>query len=443
MHPMIHQILFNVPQADIHRLVAPNHTVVLPWGRGVGKSFFLREQWYELVARYDGKLREGKPGSPLRGIRIVLLMPTFKHCVDVHAEEMRKELEGEWSYLGGVVNKSRWRVTFPGGSWIQFFGAREANSARGLRCDAVTVDEADDVEPSDYSAVVKPWFTEPWSLKMRFIGGTPRRGRYGLLYETHKYGLEKKALHFTRHATCYEAFNVDLNYIDNIVKPTTSPEVFKREYLCDFDAAEALVYGMFKEDFHVREPPKGTRFSEVIYGHDHGFEDPNVFIAIGVVGHGRDAVCYVLDEDYRTKMTPSQNKANGLAFRKRFGAGRWYADPSWPGTIEEFRNVGIDAWAADNSVEEGILSVADRFLIREDEEGNKRAHLYVHPRCVNTIRELGAYRRKRDPRDPERVLDQVQKGNDHALDCVRYAIHTRFNGPLVPRDASNLTPGYR
>lgn len=413
---MIHQILFNVPQADIHRMAAPGRTLVLPWGRGVGKSWFQREQWYELVAQHDGKVRAGKPGTPLRGIRIVLLMPTFKHCVDVHAEEMRKELEGEWSYLGGVVNKSRWRVSFPGGSWIQFFGAREANSARGLRCDVVTVDEADDVEPGDYSSVVKPWFTEPWSLKMRYVSGTPRRGRYGLLYESHNFGLKGIARHFTRHATCFEATNVDRAYIENDVRPTTTPEIFKREYLCDFDAAEALVYGMFKEDFHVRAPPAGTKFTEVIYGIDHGYEDPNVFLPIGVVGNGRDTVCYVLDEIYVQHTTPTENKVNAKKLVGRFGAGKWFADPSRPDSIAEYQNAGLSVFAANNAIDDGVLSVADRFAIRAERDGsNPRAHLFVHPRCKNTIRELGSYRRKRDPRDADRVLDAIEDKNNHCL----------------------------
>ncbi|MDG4916367.1 hypothetical protein, partial [Mesorhizobium sp. WSM4983] len=71
---------------------------------------------------------------------------------------------------------------------------KEANSARGIRCDIVTADECDDIDPSVMDGIVKPWFSEPWSLLKRLFGGTPRRGRYGLLYQKHKAGLDGNAV---------------------------------------------------------------------------------------------------------------------------------------------------------------------------------------------------------------------------------------------------------
>jgi phage terminase large subunit len=72
--------------------------------------------------------------------------------------------------------------------------------------------------------------------------------------------------------------------------------------------------------------------------------------------------------------------------------------------------------------------VADRLFLRE----GTGARLYVAPRCKNTIREFGAYRRRKDPRssgeDPV-FVDDFAPGNDHAMDALRYAIFNYFGGP--------------
>src|SRR5262249_36347105 len=89
-------------------------------------------------------------------------------------------------------------------------------------------------------------------------------------------------------------------------------------------------------------------------------------------------------------------------------------------------------------IEDGISAVADRMAARVDpdhENGKRRiTRLLVDPRCVNTIAELGRYRRKRDPRDGDRFLDQVEDANNHAMDALRYAIFSRFGQPSLRRD---------
>jgi len=52
------------------------------------------------------------------------------------------------------------------------------------------------------------------------------------------------------------------------------------------------------------------------------------------------------------------------------------------------------------------------------------------------------YRRKRDPRDLDRVLDTPEDRNNHAMDAIRYAIFTRFGTPEPVRGVGEESIGF-
>ncbi len=426
---MIQTVSLTPPQRRAWKAISRSQTVCLPWGRGVGKSWFIRLCWYLLVAQWDGKLR---PGATIPGVRIVLLMPTLEQAKKVHARLMIDELEGQWAFLGAKINRSEWRVDFPGGSWIQFVTAERAAHIRGLRADVVCIDECDDVDVDIVDAIVGPWLSEPHSLQIVLAAGTPTRGRHGLLYKKHRMGVDRENSHHSFHATYLDVPEfVDVARVERD-RPFITPALFAREWLCDFDAAEGLVYPMFKESFHVRKPHKDMRWSEVIIGVDHGYEDAGVFLAIGVVGSGREAMCHVLKETYKQHQIESWWLEEAQEYRRLFPSAKWYADPSKPSMIEAIRRLGAHIVGAENTIEEGASAVADKFHVR-DTGGGEFSRLYLDPSCKNTIRELGLYRRKRDPRNKERVLDDIEDKNNHAMDALRYAIFSRFGKPLATR----------
>ncbi len=355
-------------------------------------------------------------------------MPTLTQAKKVHLALLEAELASQWACLGGSLNKADWRVSFPGGSWIQWVYA-DQTANRGLRCDLVLVDECDDVDIEYYDAITLPWFSEPHSLGLALLSGTPTRGRYGLLYKRHRLALDRHPNHHSFHAT----FRDVPDYVDAAAveeaRTTVLPSLFAREWLCDFDSAEGLVYPMFDERFHVREPPKDVVWSEFGVGGDHGYEDPGVLLYCAVNGHGRDATVWVLHEVYRQHQVGSWWDQQATNWNKTLDRARWYLDPSRPDLIEAFRRVGCQTVRADNAIDEGVSTVANMLSIRTTNDAGRYAKLYVHPRCKNLIREFGEYRRKRDPRNKERVLDDIEDKNNHSMDALRYFVHTRFGGP--------------
>lgn len=430
--PQTLRLRLNQPQSRAYRLVGPGRTVVLPWGRGVGKGWFLRNTTWLDVARYDGVERPGVPGA--KGIRVVALMDHLKHFRDVHGDLIERELREEWAFLGGKIDRTTLRVNFPGGSWLQPFPASEhaSKAGRGIRCDKVLVDECDDVDIDVFQSVAQPWFSEPWSLKMRLVGGTPRRGRHGLLYYLHRLGKSDAPEHESfatvhgTHADCPET--VDPRTVAEARAILPAP-VFRREWECDFDSAEGLVYDGFDEAFHVREPDPQAHYSAHLVGVDWGYADPGVFLLAGVVGHGADAVVHVLAEVYATGEVLSFWSEQARLIQARHPTAAWWCDPSRPDAIRTLRaSAGVDARAADNALDDGVSRVADLVSIR-GQEPKRWARLYVAPRCKNLLREFGEYRRRRDPRARDIYLDSIEDKNNHAMDALRYLCHNHFGRP--------------
>jgi hypothetical protein len=427
--------------------------IVLAWGRGVGKSYFVRQIWWKLVQEYEHRLRDDAL-RPFRGVRIIVLMPTLKQFKDVHLAGILGELSDEWAHLGGKVDKQSGQIDFPGGSWIKPFPASDHNSktARGMRCDLICADECDDISREVYDSVASPWLSEPWSLGLQINGGTPRRGRHGLLYRQYDSGRKGKRLRlgetvpglrqeqvekfpkiFSFHATYRNAPENVSGEAAAEAKASSVPSVFAREWECDFDAGEGLVYGgAYDERFHVKRPPDGAVWSDVLIGCDHGYEDPGVLLLIGVQGSGRDAVSWVLEEVYEQHRTEDWWKAQLKRWTTKYPSHKFYGDPSMPARIEAYRrDCRARTQDVDNAIEDGVAVVADRFLIRErhDGEGNlidRVARLFVSPACVNLIRELGTYKRRNDPRDPDRYTDAIFDRDNHAPDALRYALYNRF-----------------
>lgn len=397
-------------------------TITLTWGRGLGKSFFIRLAIWMLIAKWYGKKRRTLDGE-ITGIRVFMLMPTLKQFKQVHGALLEAENNGKWKFLGGVLNKTDWSLTFPDGSKFIPVPAALATSerGRGFRGDVTVFDECDDIDKSVRAAITKPWFSEPWSLALELLAGTPKRGRNGMLYEGYRQGISTDPefancyAFKSRSADCPEIFSPRLL---REAKRDNLPAVFAREYEVDFDSAEGLVYA-FDERFHVREPDANVRFHRFAIGGDHGWTDPGVLLLGGIFGHGDHQSAWILEEHYASERP--NHEWDSIVHEHYQGVTGWL-DPSRPDRIADYRNAGLDARAADNSIPAGVARVADLLAKREIEEDDAEPYsrLYIHPRCVNTIREFSQYKRKRDPYNANAFLEQIEDRNNHAMDALRY-----------------------
>lgn len=419
-------------QARSHRAFLPGRTVTNAWARGCGKSWFLRWiGWYEQVAKYDGIVL---PGAKHKGVRINHLMPTLEQSRRVNGALLQAELEGEWACLGGHLNKQSWTVNFPGGSYIQWITSERAQSQRGLRGDVLTCDEADDIELGVFDSVTGPFFSEPHSLKQMLLGGTPRRGRKGALWRYyHDLPKQRPDLYTGIHATCWDAIKagfISQQYAEQM-QEVTPAAIFAREWECDFDAAEGIIFSTFRENFHVRNPPDDVQWDDMFYVADHGYEDPGVILLIGQLGSGADATYWILDEVYEQHQEPDWWLDKVRERIEWYPQAKWYPDPARPDLCKSWKRAGArvqEVIKYAGSVEDGIDVIKRLLHIRKRPGGEvvEYAKLYVSECCPRTIDEFQLYKRKRDSRDPDVFLEDIVDSQNHSIDSIRYGFLTRL-----------------
>jgi len=194
---------------------------------------------------------------------------------------------------------------------------------------------------------------------------------------------------------------------------------FKRMILGLWVLAEGVIYDMFDESIHVVDQLP-AKFDAYYAGVDYGTGNPTVILIIGQSGKN----LYVIDEYYWDSSKKGRQKTDIEYSRdlKEFIKGRYpkaiCIDPSAASFILQLRKDGVAGLRkADNSVINGIRTVASFF-------GEQRLFIYGK-KCPNLLKEITNY--VWNPKAQEKGEDKPIKANDHALDALRYILHTIFS----------------
>lgn len=403
-------------QSRAYQMVRPGQVCTFPFGRGSGKTFLAR-----------ALIHTGALNSP--GALVGLIMPSLKQARQVFWPALLDDFEGPLrGALRGPPNKTELTATYRNGSRFTTWGTENAGGIRGQRFTRIIQDETDLIEPATEHAVINPTFSRVGRNFEHVKFGTPLRGRYGSLYATYSLADRQEPGFAGFRLRSAESPQVDQEWLAR-VKATTPPDIFEREYNCNFDSGEGLVYDLFSEDFHVREPHAEQRWNEILVGVDWGYAHAGTMIVIGIAGNGEDAQAHVIEEVYQSGKVLDWWVQQALDIQKRHPKARFFCDPSQPASVETLSGA-LGRWveAGDNKHDQGIARVAT-MLMRIGEEPAQWARLYVKPSCVNVIREFKTYRRRKDPKREDRYLDDVEKRDDDAMDAIRYALLSRFGAP--------------
>jgi phage terminase large subunit len=303
------------------------------------------------------------------------------------------DIANEWNFFNeDDFNRTDNIYTFPGGSYIEFFGAEDAGKVRGPGRDILIVNEANLIPEETYIQL---------ALRTReviFLDYNPA-DEYNYVYKiTDKPGNKK--IHSTY-----------LNNKGNLSKA----QIEEIESLKDADENLWKVYGLglrgtssetiYTHWKQANMPGKG----EVWYGQDFGYNVQSALIKVELY----EGAIYADEVLYETKLTTTdlieQYKILGIDRHKEI-----FCDAAEPKTIEELRRAGFNAKPADKDVTEGIRKV-------------KAMPLYITPKSVNLIKELRSYKWRTDK--DGKVLDEPVKFMDHASDALRYAVFTKLITP--------------
>jgi phage terminase large subunit len=147
---------------------------------------------------------------------------------------------------------------------------------------------------------------------------------------------------------------------------------------------------------------------ETIYGLDFGYNNQTSLVEVAI----KDQNIYTKEIIFESYLTNGQliERLKDKEIHNII-----YADSAEPQRIEEIRKAGFDIKPAEKEVGKGIDTVKTRkWFITKD--------------SVNILKEAKSYSwRVKD----EKVTDEPVKANDHAMDAIRYAIHTHTSKPKV------------
>lgn len=150
---------------------------------------------------------------------------------------------------------------------------------------------------------------------------------------------------------------------------------------------------------------------ETIFGLDFGYNHQMALSEVRL----KDDVIYARERIYETHMTIGDviDRIKTLEIK-----GTIYADSAEPQAIEEMKRAGLNVIPSKkgaDSVGKGIDNI-------------KRRKLFITKDSVNMLKEIKSYRWKEKN---EKIEDKEPvKENDHLMDAIRYAVHTRITQPI-------------
>lgn len=261
--------------------------------------------------------------------------------------------------------------------------------------------------PKIFTLTFNPWNDKHW-LKKRFFDV---EGDANILALTTNY-------------MCNEFLGEDDRNLFEWMKER-SPRRYRIEGLGDWGIAEGAIYENWQErEFEWREIAQ-RETAQACYGLDFGYAtDPTAYIASIIDPPAREL--YIFDEHYQRAMT--NDKIADMLKYKGVEKERIIADSAEPKSIDEIRRMGVrriqPADKGRDSVLNGIQYIQQYKII-------------VHPRCVNTIMELGNY--VWDTKDGQAVNKPIDEYN-HLMDALRYSlerVQRRRDSVLIkPQDKS-------
>ncbi len=182
-----------------------------------------------------------------------------------------------------------------------------------------------------------------------------------------------------------------------------------------WSTAQGIVYDEFDPALHIAELPASGPWASVCAGLDEGYTNPACILVVAEDPSGHK---HVLAEFYASRVLQPDLVAAASNLAHTYAIDTFYADPAAAGLIAALRAANLRVHPADNDISAGIATV--KAHLRPATDGRPR--LTFSELCTNTLREIETYVWDRNER---RIRETpAPYCADHAMDALRYALHT-------------------
>lgn len=202
-------------------------------------------------------------------------------------------------------------------------------------------------------------------------------------------------------------------------KRALHPAEFKKRYMGEFAKKTGLVYNLDETAYIPRET---RRWDKVIGGIDWGYHNPGV----GVYALEGDT-WYVIGEWGGTKNTTDEIIDACKELQEEFGVSRWYADSANPEKIKQ-ANRGTGLYVVPFKKKRREINGMSRGTTRSSiEYGISYINQFINEHRFKVFEDLIYHRHEFEsysfPDEPKPGHEDIpEKGNDHFMDAMRYAI---------------------
>ena len=167
--------------------------------------------------------------------------------------------------------------------------------------------------------------------------------------------------------------------------------------------------GLILHNWEVKEISRNPNdYDDIAIGQDFGFNHANAILLLGI----KDDNIFVLDEIYEHEKDTSEiiqmANAHDIPTKKQM-----WCDSAEPDRIKEWTKAGFRARGVDKGGSAGSVKAQIDWL--------KQRSIFVHPHCVNTIKELQQWKWKKDERTGE-YFDEPVPIMDDAMAALRYGV---------------------
>ena len=167
--------------------------------------------------------------------------------------------------------------------------------------------------------------------------------------------------------------------------------------------------GLILHNWEVADISKDLNdYDDIAIGQDFGFNHANAILLLGI----RDDNIYILDEIYLFEKDTSEIIQMAVEHELPARKDMW-CDSAEPDRIKMWSKAGFRAKGVDKGGSAGSVKAQIDWL--------KQRKIFVHPHCINTIKELQQWKWKKDEKTGE-YYDEPVSFQDDAMAALRYGV---------------------
>ena len=168
--------------------------------------------------------------------------------------------------------------------------------------------------------------------------------------------------------------------------------------------------GLILHNWEVKEISQNLNdYDDIAIGQDFGFNHANAILLLGI----RDDNIYVLDEIYVHEKDTSEIIPEAIKHGIPTNRVMW-CDSAEPDRIAMWQKAGFRRAI-------GVNKGGSAGSVKAQIDWLKQRAIYVHPHCINTIKEMQQWKWKKDERTGE-YLDEPVPIMDDAMAALRYGV---------------------